>query len=251
MNYEERDGRAFVPVRLEPYGAVFVIFREPAATAAATAARDGQPLFLTGSARDFSGAEQVPGREGQPVLQTGAPGRYELTDSRGRTARLTVAPLPDPVALAEGWTLDAPLHELDSSVTQPLPLVSLKSWTDFDDARLKYFSGTLEYTREIDLDAARLGDGLHLWLDLGEVHELAEVVLNGQNLGILWKPPWRVELTGAARPGKNKLAVRVTNFWPNRIIGAQFLPEARRVTQTNVRKLTRGTPLMVSGLRSR
>ena len=86
--------------------------------------------------------------------------------------------------------------------------------------------GTLQYTREIDLDAARLGAGLHLWLDLGEVHEVAEVILNGQNLGILWKPPWRVDLTGAARPGKNTLAVRVTNFWPNRIIGDQFLPEA-------------------------
>jgi hypothetical protein len=129
-----------------------------------------------------------------------------------------------------------------------MPLPSLKSWTEFDDARLKYFSGTLQYTREIDLDASRLGAGLHLWLDLGEVHELAEVVLNGQNLGILWKPPWRVELTGAARPGKNTLAVRVTNFWPNRVIGDQFLPEARRVTQTNIRKLTRQSPLMVSGL---
>jgi len=248
INFEEKDGRTEVPVRLEPYGSAFVIFREPALPPVVTAARDGRPVFLTGSARDFSGAAQMSGRDGQSVLETAAPGRYELTDSAGRTARVTVAPLPDPVVLAEGWTLDAPLHELDSSVTQPMPLPSLKSWTEFDEARLKYFSGTLQYTREIDLDAARLGRGLRLWLDLGEVHELAEIVLNGQPLGILWKPPWRVELTGAARPGKNTLAVRVTNFWPNRIIGDQFLPEAQRVTQTNIRKLTRRTPLMVSGL---
>jgi hypothetical protein len=64
----------------------------------------------------------------------------------------------------------------------------------------------------------------------------------------LWKPPWRVDLTGAARSGKNKLTVRVTNFWPNRIIGDQFLPAEERVTQTNIRKLTRRTPLMISGL---
>jgi hypothetical protein len=253
VNSVQQDGRTFVPVRLEPYGSAFVIFRLPAPNLATTrtavhAVRDGQPVFLTGSARDFSGAAQLSMRDGQPVLQTSAPGRYELNDSLGRTARLTVAPLPDPVVLADGWTLDAPLHALDSLVTQPLPLPALKSWTDFDDAKLKYFSGTLQYTREIDLDAARLADGLHLWLDLGEIHELAEVVLNGQNLGILWKPPWRIELTGAARPGKNKLAVRVTNFWPNRIIGDQLLPEAQRVTQTNIRKLTRRTPLMISGL---
>ena len=248
INFEEKNGRVSVPVRLEPYGSVFVIFRAPAQPPVVAAARDGRPVFLTGSARDFSGAAQVSDQGGQPVLQTAAPGRYELTDSRGRAARITIAPLPDPVVLADGWTLGAPLRELDGSATRPMPLPSLKSWTEFDDARLKYFSGTLQYTREIDLDAARLGAGLRLWLDLGEVHELAEVVLNGQDLGILWKPPWRVELTGAARPGKNTLAVRVTNFWPNRIIGDQFLPEAQRVTQTNVRKLTRQTPLMISGL---
>ena len=129
-----------------------------------------------------------------------------------------------------------------------MPLPSLKSWTEFDDPKLKYFSGTLQYTREIILTPPGSAAGLRLWLDLGEVHELAEIILNGQNLGILWKPPWRVEMTGAARPGKNTLAVRVTNFWPNRIIGDQFLPEAQRVTQTNIRKLTRRTPLMASGL---
>jgi hypothetical protein len=163
-------------------------------------------------------------------------------------AHVSVAPLPDPVTLADGWTLLAPLKELDSSATRPLPVPALKSWTEFDDPKLKYFSGTLEYTREIDLDSTRPGAGLHLWLDLGEVHELAEVELNGQKLGILWKPPWRVDLTGAARSGKNKLTVRVTNFWPNRIIGDQFLPAEERVTQTNIRKLTRRTPLMISGL---
>ena len=60
---------------------------------------------------------------------------------RGRARPVTVAPLPEPVVLADGWTLDAPLHELDSLATQPMPLPSLKSWTEFDDAKLKYFSG--------------------------------------------------------------------------------------------------------------
>lgn len=214
----------------------------------AAATRDGQPVFVTASARDFTGAAQGCEQRGQPGLQTGAPGRYEITDSRGRVARITVPPLPDPAVLADGWTLDAPLRELDNSATRPMPLASLKSWTEFDDPKLKYFSGTLQYTREIDLDSARLAGGLRLWLDLGEVHELAKVELNGQKLGILWKPPWRVDLTGAARPGKNTLVVRVTNFWPNRIIGDQFLPADQRMTQTNIRKLTRRTPLMVSGL---
>ena len=77
---------------------------------------------------------------------------------------------------------------------------------------------------------------------------ISEVELNGSDLGIVWKPPFGVDITAAARPGKNRLTVRITNFWPNRIIGDQLLPEAERVTRTNIRQLTQKTPLLPSGL---
>ncbi len=72
--------------------------------------------------------------------------------------------------------------------------------------------------------------------------------LNGRNLGVVWSPPFRVEVTDALRTGANDLAVEVVNFWPNRIIGDQSLPPSRRLTQTNIRKLTADTKLMESGL---
>ncbi len=248
IDFSEKDGRTEVPLRLEPYGSAFVVFRSPASGGAMTATRDGQPIFVTGSARDFDGATQMFARDGQWVLQTAEAGLYDFTNSNGRMAHVTVASLPPAETLAGGWTLGAPLKPLDVSTTQALPLSALKSWTEFDDPNLKYFSGTLAYTREIDIDTSRLGEGLHVWLDLGTVHELAEVEVNGQKLGVLWKPPWRVDITSAVHAGKNQLVVRVTNFWPNRIIGDQFLPAAQRVTWTNIRKLTRATPLMPSGL---
>ncbi len=108
--------------------------------------------------------------------------------------------------------------------------------------------GPLEYTRQFELSDDWLDAPRRLFLELGDVRELAEVVLNGQNLGVVWKPPFAVEVTGAARRGLNHLRVRVTNFWPNRIIGEHFLPEEQRYTRTNIRKLTRDTPLMESGL---
>ena len=52
----------------------------------------------------------------------------------------------------------------------------------------------------------------------------AEVSLNGQNLGVFWKPPFRVNITAAAKPGMNHLVVKVTNLWPNRLIGDEQLP---------------------------
>ena len=77
---------------------------------------------------------------------------------------------------------------------------------------------------------------------------LAEVRLNGKNLGILWAMPFRGDVTDAIRPAGNKLEVEIVNFWPNRIIGDQLLPPEKRLTRTNIRKLTKDTPLMESGL---
>jgi hypothetical protein len=87
-----------------------------------------------------------------------------------------------------------------------------------------------------------------LFLDLGDVRELAEVKVNGKSCGILWCPPWRVDVTDALQPGENRLQIEVVNFWPNRIIGDASLPEAERRTRTNIRELKATTPLTESGL---
>jgi hypothetical protein len=85
-------------------------------------------------------------------------------------------------------------------------------------------------------------------LDLGSVRELAEVRVNGQPCGIVWAPPFRVDISQWVKPGANNLEVDVVNFWPNRIIGDAALPTAERRTRTNIRKLTKDIPLMPSGL---
>ena len=87
-----------------------------------------------------------------------------------------------------------------------------------------------------------------LVLDLGVVKQLAQVRLNGHDLGVLWAAPFRADLTDAIRPTGNTLEIEVVNFWPNRVIGDQSLPEDKRLTRTNVRKLTKDTPLVESGL---
>lgn len=101
----------------------------------------------------------------------------------------------------------------------------LISWTSHPDAGVKYFSGTAAYRRRIDIPASMLGDGRKVYLDLGRVQVIAQVKLNGHDLGILWKPPFRADLTGAAKAGANDLEVRVVNLWPNRLIGDDHLPQ--------------------------
>jgi hypothetical protein len=126
------------------------------------------------------------------------------------------------------------------------PFDSLVSWTTRPEPGIKFYSGTAVYRKTFELP----GDskGKPVWLDLGEVRELAEVKLNGQSCGIAWASPFCVDLSRALKPGVNQLEIEVVNFWPNRIIGDQSLPEAQRLTKTNIRKLTAKTPLVPSGL---
>lgn len=95
----------------------------------------------------------------------------------------------------------------------------LISFTDRPESGIQFFSGTATYEKQIEMPAGQLGTGRELYLDLGEVDVMAEVELNGKNLGILWKPPFRVRVDGAAKAGANRLVVRVTNLWRNRMIG--------------------------------
>ena len=96
--------------------------------------------------------------------------------------------------------------------------------------------------------AGKLDESLRLYLDLGEVREVAQVRVNGQDLGILWKKPFRVALGTAARAGRNQLEVAVMNLWPNRLIGDQRLPPERRLAWNNIAKFRADSPLLPSGL---
>jgi hypothetical protein len=126
---------------------------------------------------------------------------------------------------------------------------ALISWPTRPEPGIKFYSGTATYEKTFDLPPSAIGQPLSaMYLDLGEVHELAEVKVNGQSCGVVWCPPFRVELTGALKAGANQLQIEVVNFWPNRIIGDASLPPAQRFTRTNIRKLTAQTPLEPAGL---
>lgn len=125
----------------------------------------------------------------------------------------------------------------------------LISWTERAEPGIKFYSGTATYVKSFDLPAT-VGNTADrsLFLDLGDLRELAEVRVNGQPCGITWSPPFRVDISPAVKPGRNEVEIDVVNFWPNRIIGDAALPPEQRRTRTNIRKLTADTVLMPSGL---
>jgi len=151
-------------------------------------------------------------------------------------------PTFEPMAALEGpWSVH---FDPRWNAPESVQFEQLVSWTERPEPDIRHYSGTATYRKTFDLPA---GSGDSLWLDLGDLRELAEVRLNGQSKGILWSPPFRVKLTGA-KPSNNLLEIEVVNFWPNRLIGDASLPAEKRRTRTNIRKLTPQTALMPSGL---
>lgn len=108
----------------------------------------------------------------------------------------------------------------------------LTPWNENSQEAIKHFSGTATYRKTFSLDAKQAA-GL-VRLALGELKHVAEVRVNGKDLGVLWTNPWTVDLTGVVKPGRNQLEIDVTNTWANRLIGDAGLPESKRRTKTNI-----------------
>lgn len=97
------------------------------------------------------------------------------------------------------------------------------------DAGIKHFSGIATYSKEFATPKA-WKSGQPLWLDLGEVSEMAEVMINGKAAGAVWHAPYKLDIGALAKAGKNKIEVRVANLWINRLIGDAGLPADKRIT---------------------
>jgi hypothetical protein len=124
----------------------------------------------------------------------------------------------------------------------------LVSWTASADPGVKYFSGTATYEKDLQARPPWFRPGAKVMLDLGDVKEIAEVSVNGTPLGILWKPPFQADVTAALQPGSNHLEIKVTNLWPNRMIGDQQPSATKAYTFTDYKAYTRDSPLLESGL---
>ncbi len=169
------------------------------------------------AARTF---DLVSAPDGRTRLLSWAPEKIDFTWASGRKGSLDCSSATAPLAISGPWQLSFPPGW---NAPASIALDRLESWTESGDAGVKYFSGTATYFKEMDIPSAFQGPGREIWLDLGAVRNFAEVSVNGQSLGILWKPPFRVNITAVAKPGTNKVEIKVTNLWPNRLIGDEQL----------------------------
>jgi hypothetical protein len=191
-SYSIAGGRTTVPLHLEPWGTVFVVFQR----------------------------------------------------STGKTSFALPKPTEVPLAIPGPWTI---AFQPGRGAPPTATFDQLTSWSDSTDAGIKYFSGTGTYTNTIQVLADSLAKDAHLWLDLGDVKNLAQVTVNGKDMGVVWHAPYRVDVTAALKPGANQVSVKVINAWVNRLIGDQQ-PGATIYTFADVKPYRANSPLLPSGL---
>jgi hypothetical protein len=188
------DGRTSVPLQLEPWGTVFVVFRKPT-------------------------------RETSHTLP-----------------RTTLTPLG---GIDGPWTV---AFQTDRGAPASVMLEKLISWTDSTDPGVKYFSGKGTYRKTLQAPASWFTHGGTLWLDLGDVRNLAIVSVNGKQLPVAWHAPYRVDVTAALKPGANKISITVINAWINRLIGDLQPGVTTKYTFSAWPSYKKDSPLVPSGL---
>ena len=191
-------------------------------------------------------AEMVCDRLRHVSLAAREAGRYEWITASGQTSQAEITAVTPPLEITGPWRLDFPPQW---GAPDSVILTNLISWSDSADPGVKYFSGTANYATAFDFPLTKPEMGAARFrLDLGSVQVMARVKLNGQDCGLVWKPPYQVEVTRALKPGENQLEVSVANLWPNRMIGDAALPETNRFTWSSWQPFTKDTPLLPSGL---
>jgi hypothetical protein len=181
---------------------------------------------------------------GQLELRASIQGNYAATLSNGREVNVEVR-AEAPQLLNTGWTIDFPPNW---GAPAHVDVPTLKSWTEFSDPGIRYFSGTATYRTTVHIGADQLVPGRELWLDLGEVYEVARIRINGTPLTPLWKRPYTARIDTYLHPGDNALEVELTNLWPNRLIGDAQPGVTHRYTWTNIKTFTASSPLLTSGM---
>jgi hypothetical protein len=192
--YADDGERISMPLYFDPFGSMFVVFREKKEQSHIVLSKSGERIF--------------------PQLPSQLPEKNYVHSEE----------------IAAPWTVS---FSKEWGGPEEIVFDRLASWTESEIPGIKYYSGTASYTNNFNVDENLLTDNI-VYLDLGIMYNITEVIINGHNLGTCWKKPFKKDITKAIVSGDNTIELKVTNLWPNRLIGDLFLSEDKRFTETNI-----------------
>ena len=246
--YREENNRIVIPLYFEPEGSKFIVFRKGKPPLHITAIeKDGQRIFPGNQFKNDDRPVLSIKNSGENIYASGQPGDYTMTWSGGKISKEHIPARGKEILLKGKWEIN-----FDTAWGGPAHVTTdtLKSWTLFSDAGIKYYSGTAVYKKAFIVSDADL-KGTKAMLDLGNVLEMASITINGHKMAVKWNAPFQFDISDFIKPGSNRLEVEVVNLWPNRLIGDGKLPPEKRFTRTNIMKYNAAdaeTMLRPSGL---
>lgn len=199
--------------------------------------------WAAGSRRDLPEFSQSGGRTTVPLELVPRESVFVVFRRSSRGQGLG-SNFPTPTLLT---TLDGPWNvSFDPAWRGPgeVTFDRLVDWTSRPEEGIRHYSGTAVYRKRFELSAKRGS----VFLDLGGLSSIAQVRVNGQDVGLVWCAPWKIDVTQAVHVGANKLEVEITNSWQNRLVGDQSLPEAERKTSASVIPFNANSGLLRAGL---
>ncbi len=234
LTYYEEDGQSILPLHLAPDGSVFVIFTGAnQKNHIICIEKDGKNIFpgnsILSKEKPLFELERSGGKW---EMTASAPGSYTLYWSNGETSTIKIEKEDQIIPLSGSWEV-----HFDPNWGGPETIVfdELKSWTEFQEEGIKYYSGTAVYKKSFHVKKKDIKEA-KVVIELGNVHEVASVSLNDHHFNLCWTPPYRLDVTDYLKNGTNKLEIKITNLWPNRLIGDGKLPAEKRLTKTNINK---------------
>jgi len=221
--YKTGDGGTSLQVTLPPGGSNFFVFdKEPGTGSFTSLTRKDEKYY-----HDLPDEQVLAVTENSATIHCWQNGSYLLTGKDGQEEMIQVDNVPAPLVVEFDQEWGAPAE---------VKLTELISWTDHPDKGLKYYSGSGKYHKTIHVPGDWLSSERKVHLDLGDVREIAEIFVNGQSAGIVWKPPFRANISSYLKAGDNKLEIEVMNLWIYRLSGDMDLPEHERFTRSNIKK---------------
>ncbi len=234
LTYYEKDGQTIIPLHLAPEASVFVVFiKAKPEKHIVRIEKDGENLFpengIQAKEEPLFNFEKPAGKWEMVAF---APGNYTLHWSNEKTSTVKIKKETQIIPVSGSWNV-----YFDPQWGGPEMIVfdELKSWTEFQNEGIKYYSGSAVYEKIFRIEKKET-EGKNAVLCLGNLHEMAIVTLNGHRFGLCWAPPYKINVTDYLLEGQNKLEIEITNLWPNRLIGDSKLSEGKRLTKTNINK---------------
>jgi alpha-L-rhamnosidase/F5/8 type C domain len=210
--FQETAEGTIIPLQLQAEESAFIIFRKKTTevnqVVESTTTNKEKPVFYF--------------KENNKInALIAANGSYTTTLADKQKWEIIVSDLPKPFAIENPWTLS---FDKASGYDAKMEVKDLFDWKNSPVFDLKHYSGTATYSNTFVLSEEQLKSNNQLILDLGKVSIAAKITLNGKELGVLWMPPFTIDITNSVKKGQNELVIELTNTWTNRLIGDEHYP---------------------------